>query len=387
MEGSMNPRARSLAMATGLVLLLIKTPCWGQLVNPVVSDHVRNTAGGTGALANISSSGSLAFCQATVGCFNTAFGFNALTLNTTGSSNTASGTNALANNTGGTYNTATGRSTLLSNTNGEDNTGTGANALASNTTGSSNTANGSGALFLNITGANNTATGAGALPANNTGNENTATGVDALSYNTSGMRNTAVGRNALLQSTGNKNIGIGFQAGVSLVNGNNNIYIGNQGAGDEFQTIRIGTAQAQTFIAGVGTAPVSGAIVMIDTTTGQLGFELIASSARYKRDIAPMGTQSEKVLALRPVTFAYNDEAQGPTHYGLVAEEVAAVYPELVTRTTAGEVQRVKYQELIPMLLNELQREHQARQEDRAEMASLRKELAELRALMGRQGQ
>jgi len=379
-------------MATGLVLLLINTPCWGQLVNPVVSDQVRNTAGGTGALANISSSGSLAFCQATVGCFNTAFGFNALTLNTTGSSNTASGTNALANNTGGTYNTATGRSTLLSNTNGEDNTGTGANALASNTTGSSNTANGSGALFLNITGANNTATGAGALLANNTGNENTATGVDALSYNTSGMRNTAVGRNALLQSTGNKNIGIGFQAGVSLVNGNNNIYIGNQGNGDEFQTIRIGTAQAQTFIAGVGTAPVSGAIVMVDSGTGQLGIGP-PSSARYKQDIEPMGNRSSGMLQLRPVTFTYRGETSGTAHYGLVAEEVAAVYPELVIRSATGEVQTVKYHELIPMLLNELQREHQARQDDRAEMASLRqelgelvtlrKELAELRALVG----
>jgi hypothetical protein len=96
-----------------------------------------------------------------------------------------------------------------------------------------------------------------------------------------------------------------------------------------------------------------------------------------------MGTQSEKVLALRPVTFAYKDEAQGGTHYGLVAEEVATVYPELVTRTTTGEVQRVKYQELIPMLLNELQHEHQARQEDRAEMALLRNELAELRSLVG----
>ena len=371
----MNPRARSLAMATGLVLLLIKTPCWGQLVNPVVSDHVRNTAGGTGALANISSSGSLAFCQATVGCFNTAFGFNALTLNTTGSSNTASGTNALANNTGGTYNTATGRSTLLSNTNGEDNTGTGANALASNTTGSSNTANGSGALFLNITGANNTATGAGALLANNTGNENTATGVDALSYNTSGMRNTAVGRNALLQSTGNKNIGIGFQAGNTLTIGNNNIYIGNQGAGDENQTIRIGTAQSQTFIAGITSGSVGNASpVVIDTATGQLGIP--SSSARYKRDIEGMANRSEGLLKLRPVTFAYRDDTAAAPHYGLIAEEVATVYPELVTRTAAGEVQTVKYHELIPMLLNELQREHR-------EVAMLKRELAELRALAG----
>src|SRR5262249_55291344 len=206
----------------------------------------------------------------------------------------------------------------------------------------------------NNTGNGNTGSGDGALFSNTTGNLNTASGFQALQSNIAGNNNTAIGAKALKQSLGTKNIGIGFQAGVSLVNGNNNIYIGNQGAGDEFQTIRIGTAQSQTFIAGIASNNSGNAVVVIDTTTGQLGFELIASSARYKRDIAPMGTQSEKVLALRPVTFAYKDEAQAGTHYGLVAEEVAAVYPELVTRTATGEVQRVKYQELIPMLLNQL---------------------------------
>ena len=103
------------------------------------------------------------------------------------------------------------------------------------------------------------------------------------------------------------------------------------------------------------------------------------SSARYKQDIAPMGTRSERVLDLRPVTFAYTDDARKVTHYGLVAEEVAAVYPELVTRTAAGEVQTVKYHELIPMLLNELQRQRQVL----AGMAAMRQELAELRALVG----
>jgi hypothetical protein len=172
---------------------------------------------------------------------------------------------------------------------------------------------------------------------------------------------------------------------MTLTTGNNNIYIANQGAGDESQTIRIGTAQTGTFIAGIANATVSNAAaVIIDTTTGQLGVPL--SSARYKRDIAPMGTSSEKVLALRPVTFAYRDDTRGVTHYGLIAEEVAAVYPELVTHTAAGEVQTVKYQELIPMLLNELQRQRQALQSQEQELAAvaeLRKELAELRALVG----
>jgi Chaperone of endosialidase len=163
---------------------------------------------------------------------------------------------------------------------------------------------------------------------------------------------------------------------VTLQTGNNNIYIGNQGAGDESQTIRIGTAQAQTFMAGIVPTNLGGGeIVAIDPATGRLGIASL-SSARYKQDIAPMGARSEGVLQLRPVTFAYKDDAKATMHYGLVAEEVAAVYPQLVTYAPTGEVRAVRYQELIPMLLNELQHEHQ-------EVATLRQELAELRALVG----
>src|SRR5262249_18301694 len=161
------------------------------------------------------------------------------------------------------------------------------------------------------------------------------TGDDALLYNTSGMRNTAVDRNPLLQSTGNKNIGIGYQAGATLQTGNNNIYIGNQGAGDESQTTRIGTPQTQTFIAGINGASVSGAAVLVDGN-GQLG--VFTSSARYKKDIEPMASRSEGLLKLRPVTFSYKDDTAAAPQYGLVAEEVATVYPELVTRTASGEV-------------------------------------------------
>jgi len=211
----------------------------------------------------------------------------------------------------------------------------------------------------------------------NNSHDNTAIGYRALVSNTTGSNNIAVGVNALRNSNGTKNIGIGYQAGLTLQTGNNNIYIGNQGGSDESQTIRIGTAQASTFIAGIAGANVNGATVEIDAN-GQLGIK--NSSARYKRDIAPMGTSSEKMLALRPVTFAYKDDAQGVTRYGLIAEEVAAVYPELVTRTATGEVQTVKYQELIPMLLNELQRQ---RHEFQQALQSQQQELAELRALVG----
>jgi hypothetical protein len=296
-----------------------------------------NTAGGTNALQFVVAPGD---CGTTGGCGNTAFGAGALPANMTGDNNTAIGV-----------------ATLFSST-GSDNTAWGANALGDNATGSLNTAGGSGALASNTIGSQNTATGLSALAGNTTGNLNTAIGVLALSQNTAGLENTAVGAKALKKSTGTKNIGIGYQAGVTLTTGNNNIYIGNQGAGNESQTIRIGTAQASTFIAGINGASVSNAsAVMIDTATGQLG--LVTSSARYKQDIAPMGTRSEKVLDLRPVTFAYKDDARAITHYGLIAEEVATVYPDSVTRSASGEVQTVKYLELIPMLLNELQRQRQ----------------------------
>jgi Chaperone of endosialidase len=366
------------AMVIGLALMLNDTSsggpppppptCSSPGCNPTVSDTNGNTAGGTGALQNVVGGPDPGFS-------NTAFGFNALISNTTGNSNTA-----------------LGQGTLEINTTGIGNTAVGLSALQGNTTGHGNTASGATALNLNTTGSENTALGTSALGLNTTGSANVALGTAALILNTTGNNNTAVGFRALQNSTGTKNIGIGYQAGTTLTSGNNNIYIGNQGAGDEFQTIRIGTAQTQTFIAGITAATVSGAVVMIDSATGKLG--IATSSARYKQDISPMGNRSEKVLDLRPVTFAYKDDARTITHYGLIAEEVAAVYPDLVTRTASGEVQTVKYQELIPMLLNELQRQRhefqqalqtqqQALQTQQQALQLQQQELTELRALVG----
>jgi hypothetical protein len=290
---------------------------------------------------------------------NTAFGFDALGDNLD-DNNTAVGFEALVFSAGSNH-TAVGFQ-ALQNSAGANNTASGAHALQ-------------GVFGSTNTGGNNTATGASALQSNDTGNLNTATGFQALNNNIGGAKNTAVGAKALKKSLGTKNIAIGYQAGVTLTTGNNNIYIGNSGNGDESQTIRIGTAQSSTFIAGINTANVTGVPVEINTTTGQLGVSGL-SSARYKRDIAPMGTRSEKVLDLRPVSFTYKSDGQGVTHYGLIAEEVATVYPELVTHTAAGEVQAVRYQELIPMLVNELQRQQHVTEH-------LQRELAELRSLMG----
>ena len=228
-------------------------------------------------------------------------------------------------------------------------------------------------MKANTTGSDNTAAGVTALANNTTGSDNTATGRLALLKNTTGNGNSAFGFGALENATGNQNIAIGNQAGSTLMNGDANIYLGHPGVSSESQTMRLGSNLVRTFIAGVVNTPVGGPSVHINAQ-GQLGVPL--SSARYKRDIAALGTRSEGVLRLQPVSFAYRDEAQGVVHYGLIAEEVQAVYPELVTHTATGEVQTVLYEELIPILVNELQREH-------LEVASLRKELAELRALVG----
>jgi hypothetical protein len=285
-------------------------------------------------------------------------------------------------------NTAGGSSTLLQVQTGSNNTAFGSAALFNTLNASNNTAVGADALGLNLTGNNNTACGTSTLENNSTGNLNVALGFQGLQNNAAGNNNTAIGAKALKKALGTKNIGIGYQAGVTLQTGNNNIYIGNVGNGDESQTIRVGTAQTQTFIAGIAGAFIANdrAEVFIDTSTGQLGLGPMISSERYKQDILPMGASSESVLQLRPVTFSYKQDAQRTKHYGLIAEEVARLYPELVTRTASGEPQAVQYQELIPMLLNELQRQQQAikrQEQELAEMSVLRKEMAELRALVG----
>ena len=390
------------ALLALLVLLLQTTPGWSAPPNPTDSDADFNTAGGTDALDAITTAvmntafgyhglvsnttgdfntavGSEALSHNTTGSFNTACGRSALHFNLNGINNTASGALALYSNTGGSLNTATGVSALHDNTTGMRNTAAGFGALFSNTTASDNTATGVSALGDNTTGANNTASGSGALSRNTIGSFNTAIGSDALTDNVTGVKNTALGYQALMNSTGNRNIAIGFQAGVDLATGNNNIYIGHDGAANESLTIRLGTNQTSTFIAGIAGTNVNGSTVMINGN-GQLG--VVLSSARYKRDIASLGTRSAGVFQLRPVTFAYHDDAPGAIHYGLIAEEVASVYPEMVTHAPTGEVQTVRYQDLIPLLLNELQRQHRDTQQRQQAIEWQKRELAELRALL-----
>jgi Chaperone of endosialidase len=297
-----------------------------------------------------------AVCQQ--GCLtnnNTVLGDSAL-INTTGNENTAIGFQALLSNTIGNANTANGFQALLSNTTGNNNTATGTGALQFNTTGTESTATGVDALFTNTTGKNNTAHGAFALAANTTGDDNTATGEEALESNTTGHDNTAVGTNALdLNTTGSNNIAIGSEAGQNLTTGSNNIAIGNAGVAGEINTIRIGTQgkQRATFIAGTSGVPVSGAQPVFVNANGQLGVR--ASSTRFKEAIKPMDEASEAILALHPVSFRYKKELdpKGVPQFGLIAEEVAKVNPELVVADDQGKPLTVRYEEINAMLLNE----------------------------------
>jgi Chaperone of endosialidase len=323
---------------------------------------------------NNTAEGDDALFSLTIGTDNTAIGFDALYSNTTGDSNTATGSLALLSNTTGIRNTANGFVALANNTTGGRNTATGRGALANNTTGSFNTADGHNALFSNSTGIQNTATGSFALIFSTTGNDNTASGYFALWNNTTGNSNTASGFNALRENTtGNSNIGLGNFAGSNLTTGNNNIDIGNPGVAAEANTIRIGTVgtQTATYIAGImGKTTPRGTPVFINAN-GQLG--TVASSARFKTEIKPIEKASEAILALKPVTFHYKKEldAEGTPQFGLVAEDVEKVNPNLVIRDAAGKVYSVRYEAVNAMLLNEFLKEHRTVEELKKEMAVL----------------
>ena len=306
--------------------------------------------------------------------YNTANGFQALYSNTTGGYNTANGVQALAYNTTGSQNVANGFQALVSNTTGIQNTANGFQALFSNTTGPYNTATGVSALQSNTTGDSNTANGVNALYNNTTGGANTANGVAALQLNTTGFRNTANGYQAFYSNTtGSYNVVVGYRVGFNLTTGDNNIDIGNYNpntgstsdVAGESNTIRIGypAAHSATFIAGINGAMVTGVAVTIDATTGQLG--TLASSQRFKDQIKPMNNASEAILSLKPVTFRYKHELdpKGIPQFGLVAEEVEKVSPDLVVRDGKGEVYSVRYEAVNAMLLNEFLKEHSTVQE------------------------
>ena len=326
-----------------------------------------NTAEGDNALFSL-----------TTGASNTAIGFAVLGSNTTGDFNTAEGSGALLFNTTGFQNTATGVNALVHNTTGSSNTASGVNTLFHNTTGFQNAATGVQSLFSNTTGFHNTAAGFQALFSNTTGNHNTADGDNALVHTTTGILNTAIGAHALDQNvTGSSNVALGFQAGLTIT-GSGNVCIGENilGLTGESNVTRIrnigSTAQANGVFVTVGAG-------------GKLGFQV--SSRRYKDDIKPMDKASEALFALKPVSFRYKQEidpARSPD-FGLIAEDVAIVNPDLVARDEDGKIVTVRYQAVYAMLLNEFLKSHSKVQEQVAVIAQVKSNAAKQEATIARQ--
>ena len=254
------------------------------------------------------------------------------------------------------FNTAEGQDALFSlSPTAAANTGIGFHALYFNTTGDSNTAVGADALANNKTGRSNTATGFHALNENTVGMANTATGVRALDHNQGGGRNVAIGYSALSNNTsGIDNIAVGYAAGIALTTGSHNIDIAAAGQAGESGTMRVGDSPdiTRTFIAGIRGVAVSGSPVVVGGG-GQLG--VAASSRKFKDDIKPMEKASEAILALKPVTFRYkkNIDPDGTAQFGLVAEDVEKINPDLVVHDQEGKPYSVRYNEVNAMLLNE----------------------------------
>ncbi len=312
---------------------------------------------------------------------NTAEGQNALTGLTTGFYNNAVGIYALLSVTTGSFNTAEGAGALLANT-ANENTATGAGSLLSNTTGPQNTSNGAFALFSNTEGSFNTAIGGQALFSNTTGNINTAGGASSLFSNTTGTFNTAVGRNALFSNiTGNLNTAIGFEALTNNTAGSNNTALG-VGAGSAVTTasnvICIGAnfdgadVNNSCFIGNIRdvTTQNADAIPVLIDSAGQLG--TATSSARFKKDIKPLDKASETILALKPVTFRYKFHKDTTPQFGLIAEDVAEVNPDLVIYDSDGKPYTVRYDAVNAMLLNEFLKEHRKNEEQEKTIAELK---------------
>ena len=354
-----------------------------------------NTAEGTQALqsrttgVNNTALGYQALFRDSSGGFNSAEGFRALFNNRTGFYNTATGANALFTNSAGSRNTATGLNALYHNT-ASDNTATGTNALYNNTTGAHNTAHGYQALFTNKTGSystaigyqalvtstgdSNVAVGADALRSNTSGEANNAIGNSALISNTVGRGNNAVGAGALFNNTGNNNTAIGDGAGTGLTTGAGNVCIGHAITGTAGES-------DITRIRNIGnTAQDTGLYVTLDSIGGtKLGVFNAVSSRRYKDEIKPMEKTSEALFSLKPVNFRYKPEINrdGAERFGLIAEEVEKINPDLVSHDSEGRPMAVRYESINAMLLNEFLKEHRKVQELEATVAQLAARLKE----------
>jgi Chaperone of endosialidase len=367
-------QALLVSLAFGLACLAISPPARAVSPPPDGGYSNGNTAEGEDALFSLDPSslgentavGFHALYNDIVGFGNTAIGWGALEF-TTGAGNTATGVGALGANTSGVSNTANGFQALNQNTSGINNMAAGIYALSNNTIGNHNVANGVDAMIYNTTGSSNTANGGFALAGNTTGNYNAAVGSGALRNNT----------------TGDNNIALGANASANLTTGSNDIDIGNAGIAGESDTIRIGTKDLHksTFIAGIAGKTIRNGVGVIINASGQLG--TIQSSARFKDQIKPMDKASEAILKLEPVTFRYKAELDpdGIPQFGLVAEDVAKINPDLVARDDEGKPYTVRYEAVNAMLLNEFLKEHRKVEKLAAAVGQLRSAAAQQKEL------
>jgi hypothetical protein len=343
-----------------------------QAVNPAPDGCYPNftTAEGCNALKSL-----------TTGAANTGVGWYSLFSNTTGTANTGVGAGALALNQADN-NTAVGGGALFLNTTGAENSAVGANALVHNADGSDNNAFGTNALFNNISGSFNNAHGRDAL-LNSTGDQNNVMGDDAMFFNTTGSFNTAVGDDALDSNVdGNSNIAIGDEAGTGLgPSVNNCIAIGAPGDGP-FATFDNTCFIGQIFGQAVSD-PATQVPVYVDQYNNVGVFN--TSSRRFKHDIQPMDKASETLYKFKPVTFKFNSDWKATTQYGLIAEEVAEVDPQLVVHGKNGEVTAVHYEQINNMLLNEFLKEHKKVEELQATVAQQQKGMEVLTAQLKEQ--
>lgn len=323
-----------------------------------------NTAIGETALASNTTAwdntaiGGDAMFSNQVGERNTAVGGDSLRDNVSGNNNVAMGNDTLGDNLA-SDNTAVGADALRLNTTGAHNTVLGRNAANNNVDGNNNTAIGSSALFFNTNGSSNVAIGRFAAHSNTSGLQNIAIGRQALNNNETASSNTAVGDRALQNASGANNTALGILAGSNLFTGTGNLYLANPGVNPESDTIRVGDAQTRTYIAGIRgtTTGVNDAITVVIDSNGQLG--TLSSSRSLKYDIEGLEAVDDRLLALRPVSFRYNWHGEeGPVQFGLIAEEVAEVFPELVVFNEERQPETVRYHLLSTLLLNELKRQH-----------------------------
>jgi hypothetical protein len=347
--------------------------------------------------------GCSALFSLTTGQGNTAIGHDALFSDTEGSWNTGVGAVALGFNNAD-FNTAVGVAGLLLNDSGGNNTAMGAATLLFNDSGESNTATGAFALYSNVNGSSNTAIGTNALFAYVAGDDNTAVGFAALSNGVPGATgNTAIGSNSLLNTAANFNTAVGYHALLANTTGPGNTAIGYQALQNSTTTVGVNTALGYFAGAGVTTAhdviclgPFIGqnvnqscfiqyvrakqtaqndAIPVMIDSDGQLGTQ--SSSCRFKKEIKPMNNASEAILAFKPVTFHYKSDNKNRPEFGLIAEQVAEVNPDLVVRDKDGEIYTVRYDAINAMLLNEFLKEHRKVEEQQATITELKSTVAQ----------